>query len=245
MSESDEKPELSEAGVPILRYQNIETWLPVSGSSSLEAISAHIVTHLGEVDTVFHEIASSIVHIDVHIVKPSKQFPFIRLVTSGMSDLRMNVPEELDVPRFLELMVTLPPEWKVDSESFKDENWYWPVRLLKFLARFPHQYSTWLGYGHTIPNEDPPKPYASNTRLCCALILPSPTVPEKFISLEISPEKTIYFLAVLPLYAEEMQQKLKEGGSDFLKKLSKAKITDLVNPQRPSVARPKKRFGIF
>jgi hypothetical protein len=145
------------------------------------------------------EIAFSIVHIDAYIVKPSTQFPYLRLVTSGMSDLRMNVPEELDVPEFLELMVTLPPEWKVDSESFNDENWYWPVRLLKFLARFPHQYSTWLGYGHTIPNEDPPKPYAPNTRLCCALILPSPTVPEKFISLEISPEKTIYFLAVLPL----------------------------------------------
>jgi len=191
---------------------------------SLEAISAHIVTHLGEVDTVFHEIASSIVHIDVHIVKPSTQFPYIRLVTSGMSDLRMNVPEELDVPKFLELMVTLPPEWKVDSESFNDENWYWPVRLLKFLVRFPHQYSTWFGYGHTIPNEDPPKPYAPKTRLCCALILPSPTVPEKFISLEISPEKTIYFLAVLPLYAEEMQQKLKEGGNDFLKKLSKTRL---------------------
>jgi hypothetical protein len=245
MSESDEKSELSEAGVPILRHQNIETWLPVSGSSSLEAISAHVVTHLGEVDTVFHEIASSIVHIDVHIVKPSAQFPYIRLVTSGMSDLRMNVPEELDVPKFLELMVTLPPDWKVDSESFKDERWYWPVRLLKFLARFPHQYSTWLGYGHTIPNEDPPKPYALNTRLCCALILPSPTVPEKFLSLEISPEKTIYFLAILPLYADEMQLKLQKGGNDFLAKLAGANVTDLINPQRPSVARPKKRFGIF
>jgi hypothetical protein len=245
MSESDEKPELSEAGVRIVRHQNIESWLPASGSSSLEAISAHIATHLGKVDTVLHEIASSLVHVDVHIVKPSAKFPYIRLVTSGMSDLPMNVPTELDVPKFLELMVTLPPDWKVDPESLKDEKWYWPVRLLKVLARFPHQYTTWLGYGHTIPNEDPPKPYAQNTRLCCALILPSPTVPEKFINLEVFPEKSIYFLAVLPLYADEMRLKLEKGGQVFLEKLVAAGITDLINPDRPAIVRPKKRFGIF
>jgi len=157
----------------------------------------------------------------------------------------MNVPEELDVPKFLELMVTLPPDWKVDSESFKDEGWYWPARLLKVLARFPHQYATWLGYGHTLPNEDPPKPYASGTKLCCAMILPSPTVPEEFISLEISPEKTIYFLSVLPLHAEEMNLKLQKGSQALLKKLEAAKVTDPIVPQRPSLVRPHKRFGLF
>ncbi|MFQ8729788.1 MAG: suppressor of fused domain protein [Enterocloster bolteae] len=24
---------------------------------------------------------------------------------------------------------------------------YWPIRLIKYLARFPHEYSTWLGWG--------------------------------------------------------------------------------------------------
>jgi Suppressor of fused protein (SUFU) len=245
MSEADEKPEVSEAGNPILRHKSIESWLPATGDSSLEQISAHIAAHLGEVETVFHEIASDIVHVDVHIAKPSPQSPFYRLVSSGMSDLPMNIPEGLDVPKFLELMVTLPPDWKLDTESLKDERWYWPVRLLKFLARFPHKYNTWLGYGHTIPNEDPPKPYASDTKLRCAMILPSPTVPEKFITLEIGREKTIYFLAVLPLYLEEMQLKLQQGGQAFLEKLAAAQVTDVINPRRPSLAPRRKKFGIF
>ena len=30
---------------------------------------------------------------------------------------------------------------------------FWPIQMLKFLARFPHEYKTWLGWGHTIPNK--------------------------------------------------------------------------------------------
>ena len=39
------------------------------------------------------------------------------------------------------------------------------------LARLPHQYDSFLSYGHTIPTGDPPVPYADDTELCCALIL--------------------------------------------------------------------------
>ena len=32
----------------------------------------------------------------------------------------------------------------------KDEKWYWPIRLLKSLARLPIASDTWLGFGHTM-----------------------------------------------------------------------------------------------
>lgn len=47
-------------------------------------------------------------------------------------------------------MLFLPENWPTSSDAFKDDKYYWPIKLLKQLARFPHEYNTWLGYGHTI-----------------------------------------------------------------------------------------------
>lgn len=66
----------------------------------------------------------------------------------------MTVPDP-EVPRYAELVISLPPFWPLDEQSWRDERHYWPVRLLKTLGRLPHEYDTWLGVGHTIPNGDP------------------------------------------------------------------------------------------
>jgi hypothetical protein len=128
---------VSLSGSPIHYYDEPAGWEAPQGEMCLEQISAHIEAHLGPVATVFHEIVSDTVHIDVHVVLPTEESPYARLVTSGMSDLPM--PGDNDVPRYLELVATLPGDWRLDRASFEDERWYWPVRLLKQLARFPHK----------------------------------------------------------------------------------------------------------
>jgi len=202
---------VSLSGSPILLHGEETPWAMPQGEQYIEEISNHIEEHLGPVASVFHEIVSDTVHIDVHFVKPTERFPFVRLVTSGMSDLAMVTPEGTDVPRFTELLITLPKDWRLDQASFNDENWYWPVRLIKSLARLPHKYATWLGLGHTVPNGDPAEPYASDTVLCGAIILPSVTAPNQFHQLRIDKEKEIVFYSVVPLYKEEMQLKLNMG----------------------------------
>jgi hypothetical protein len=97
--------------------------------------------------------------------------------------------------------------------------------------------------GHTVPNGDPAEPYASDTTLCGAIILPSVTVPNQFHQLRIDKEKEIVFYSVVPLYKEEMQLKLNMGADKLLDRFVQAGINDIVNPQRRNVA--KKRFGLF
>lgn len=242
MSHDEKLASLS--GAPIFRYTDGEKeWEAAQGEECIEEISAHIERHIGTVDMVFHEVLSDTVHIDVHHVKPTPQRPFHTLVTSGMSDLPMTVPEGAEVPRYLELMVTLPEYWQLNEEAMKNEQWYWPVRQLKFLARFPHKYSTWLGWGHTLPNGDPAAPFADNTQLCGALILPSVTVPQGFHSLAINAEKTISFMSIVPLYEEEMNLKLRKGSEALLDRFDRHGITDLILENRKNAAR--KRFGFF
>jgi len=69
----------------------------------------------------------------------------------------MMVPRELHPRwRWAELVLCLSRDWPVGQTDINDERHFWPLPWLWKLARFPHEYRTWLGYGHTVPNGDPP-----------------------------------------------------------------------------------------
>lgn len=243
MADDEENKLVSLSGQPIWHHDKPEKeWQPPPEEMCLEEISAHIERHIGKIDTVFHELVSDTVHIDIHHVAPNEDRPLHTLITSGMSDLPMKTPSD-ETPRYLELLIHLPPDWRISQEAFDDESWYWPIRQLKYLARFPHKLDTFLGYGHTIPNGDPPEPYAKNTKLNCILILPPLSTPEAFDQLVIDENKTIHFMAIVPLYQEETDLKLRKGTGELLEKFSENDITDVLDIGRPNVA--KKRFLFF
>jgi len=239
----DEPKEFTESGNPILRHGQPKNFEMAAGDSeNIEQISQHITKHIGEPATVFHEILSHLVHIDVHVVAPTEARPFYTLVTSGMSDKPMAVPEGCEELRHAELMLCLPPDWPMEQESWKDENNFWPIKTLKFLARMPHEYETWLGPDHTVPNGDPPDPFG-NSKLCCAFIGLPDTASEEFVELKINDEKTILFYAVFFIYKEEMELKMKKGAEELWKRFAENQITELLDINRKNVA--KKLFGIF
>lgn len=211
----------------------------IGDSENIEAISAHIERHVGPVNSVFHEIVSDKVHIDVHIVAPSEKFPFYTLVTSGMSDKRMKVPSAENAHLcFSELFICLPPDWKMERADWKDEANYWPIRWLKTLARFPHEYDAWLWWGHTMPHGDPPTPIHASTKLCAFLLLQNFRLPDAFGRLKISEEKVIHFLSVIPLYNDELEYKFKQGGEGIESCFREAGLSEVLNINRPSCLAP-------
>lgn len=242
MAETGE--ERTPSGGRIIRHSKRDRpWTPPDMSdSSPEQIVEHIERHLGPIENVFHEIASDLVHVDVHIVPPRPDRPRITLVTTGMSDLPMNVPPGAEAFRYAELLINLPPDWPLTTEELKDENNYWPIRWLKYLARFPHEYDTWLGYGHTVPNGDPPEPFASDVPFSGMLLELPLSAGTEFGRLDISREKSIFFFALVPLYTEEMNLKLQRGLEYLERRFDKHGIRDLVDLSRPNVAVRRKRF---
>ena len=238
--------EKSESGSPIYRYTNEDKneFKGAGGDSSMDEISDHIEAHIGEIHMVFHEIVSEQVHIDVHWVKPTKEHPFHTLITSGMSDKPMNTPEGVEGCDYAELSICLPEEWKISEEDFKDENNYWPIRFLKYLARFPHEYNTWLSYGHTIPNGNPPEAFAENTKLNTMILLPSILFGDKFPILELE-NKTITFYTLIPLYDEEVALKMAKGVDALFAGFDKFGLTDVLQINRPNTIVKKKFLGLF
>ncbi len=241
---NDDEKVVSLSGAPIFRYTDGENeWEAPHGEECIEEISDHIEQHIGEIDMVFHELVSDTVHIDVHHVKPTEDRPFHTLITSGMSDLPMTTPEEYDANPYMELMITLPADWQISDEAFRDEQWYWPIRQLKFLARFPHKFNTWFGWGHTIPNGNPAEPFADNTRFMGVVLAPPIGVPDEFIELTINEDKEIHFFSLVPLYEEEMSLKLREGSDELFDRFDQHGINEVVNLKRRNMA--KKWFGLF
>jgi hypothetical protein len=234
---SDDDIEYSESGSPVYRHPARQReFEPAFGDSrTIEAVSRHVGRYVGKVAHVFHETISDLVHVDVHLVPPQPNRPFVTLVTSGMSERPMTLPPGCDAPAYAELLVCLPPSWPLDQEDFKDEANFWPIRLMKFLARLPHAYATWLGFGHTVPNGDPPEAYDPSTDLCCALIVPPSLFDERFNELALSDDKVVQFYAVVPLYREEMEFKLKHGTEELLRRFAAAGICELLDPRRPNV----------
>jgi hypothetical protein len=207
--------------------------------SYANAIADHVIQHIGPITNVFHEVRSDIVQIDLLVVGPRENRPFTTLVTCGMSDRPMRIPIEdpddlarVRSLRFAELLVSLPPDWPLSPEDFQKEENYWPVRWLKRLARLPHQHDGWLGLGHTIPNGDPPRPFASNTLLCCWLIDQPLSLPEAGQKLRTK-EKAINFYAIVPLYDQEVALKLREGSGALGRALDRARVTELITVGRP------------
>ncbi len=230
--------ERSESGAPIHRHKpREEGWIPPDmEDSNMDDIERHIEKHIGKISTVFHELISDIVHIDVHQIPPSEERPYWTLVTSGMSDLPMAAPEGCEDFAHAELMLCLPADWKMSQDEMEDERNYWPIRWLKICARFPHEYKTWLSWGHTLPHGDPPEAYAENTSLCCMMLGTPRTVSTEFWTLPIRDGKTIRFFGLYPLYSGEIDLKLKKG-ADYLEDLfDKNKVTELLDVQRADLS---------
>ena len=195
----------------------------------MEAIEGHIQQYFGDFENVFHELASPDIHVDICVVQPSAERDYYTLVTMGMGAHRMNVPEELAEYKLerAELAIALPKDWNLKQEDMRDERWYWPIRLLKTLARLPIASDTWLGFGHTMDKEED---FAKDTKLCAA-ILTGPQDTEDGSEVCILPSgEEVNFYQVIPLYRDELEYKLAHDADALLDKMNG--ISFVVEPDR-------------
>ncbi|HEV2800716.1 MAG TPA: suppressor of fused domain protein [Pyrinomonadaceae bacterium] len=240
----DDEKLVSMSGSPIYVHKERErSFKPAASSEDGEQIEKHIERYLGPIEWVWHEIVSDLVHLDVQYIKPTPERNVHTLVSTGMSDLPMSPPAGAEGSEYAELLITLPAEWPVSEEDFKNEKDYWPVGLLKWLARFPHEYETWLWWGHTVPNGNPPEPYHPSTKFAGAILAPPVTVSQEFLSFKCRPDKEVSFFSVIPLYPEEMDLKLRKGSDALFDLFDKSGVNEIIDVHRKNVAKKWWRIG--
>ncbi|MCZ4696447.1 suppressor of fused domain protein [Ancylomarina euxinus] len=186
--------------------------------------------------SVFHEIPTLDIHIDVYFIQPNKT-EFNILLTSGMSTLKMNVPKEVKNYKnygFAELMILIPKNIEFEKVYSGQNKNDWIISMLKRSAKFPHFYDTWIGNGHTLQADEDMTPYGHDTEFVGSLLLPSVTF-EQDITVIKKKGRQINIYTIFPLYKKELEYKIENGYNKFLDLLIKADMKEVLNTNRKSL----------
>ena len=222
-----------------IRHDSLNSDTHFNGLSQeeMDEIEQHVRKYIGPFDRVLHELISDRLHLDIIIVPPNDKVPFNTLITMGASEFEMKVPPELKKNfSYAEYVMYLPANWKLDEASLRENKWYWPIRMLKTIAKIPRTFDSWLFYGHTIPNFDPPQVFDESTKQKGSLVTyPYYADQKEFIFLK-GAKKTVVFWGVTSIYEGEWEIKLAKG-ADYLEELaSKQKIEHAwINPTRQEI----------
>ncbi|WP_026926362.1 suppressor of fused domain protein [Granulicoccus phenolivorans] len=232
--------EFAPNGDPIYRHIDpIEGLTPAPRDKQRRrANEFHLRRYLGDEYITLSERRSWGITLDLHVFPPSQDYPHLTLVTAGMSDLPMAVPDGFEHAR-LELMIGLPAGWPGldpinEAELDKEAN-FWPIRMLKDVARIPQTYDSFLAWGHTITDQDNML-FDDSAPFAAALIGPPLGYPPALMR-ATTPEGDTDYLAVFPITAAELAYKVTtpNGGDALLDRLSAAGISAVIDPSRGDV----------
>ena len=199
----------------------------------------------GRETTVWHELASPDIHVDVYAMAPIPAEPYWVLYTTGMSSLPMTLENlgharQYDYLRRAEVMMYLPGSFPLQGlSSDGPEEMYWPIRILKALARMPHLYRTWLGAGHSVPNGNPARPIAGTGFTGVVLFLPDEgNGPRCVMPVPTRDGGQVMLYLAVPVYPEEMDVKLRRGAETLEAdlRLQEGGRGFLADPARPNTS---------
>ncbi|MHC4884757.1 MAG: suppressor of fused domain protein [Planctomycetota bacterium] len=182
----------------------------------------HYVEHLGELtQKVMHSTDQKFPHVDIYQFEPTEERPYWTLITGGMSNERMHIPEE----SFGEIGS------RAEICMYVKEPKGWMFSVLKGLAEMPFDDKTFLHWWHTVPNGMPMT--AEKSLLTNYLFLLPYFEQETFDTLEIN-EDRVDLLWMVPITDAELEYKV-ANGAEALEKVFEEKGMDLpVIEQRES-----------
>jgi hypothetical protein len=163
---------------------------------------------------------------DVHEIAPGFHGrDFHTLVTSGVSDRAMAIPEGLGREHA-----------RVEFILYVSEPRPEHARLLSTCAGLAFEPDTWLGQGHTIPNGQPPAPLFPGSELCALLLMPTVLEPDAFLGDHLTIESDpVNFLWIVPLTRGELDLKLNEGLPALLQRFDEGGLSHVLDEGRASL----------
>lgn len=186
------------------------------------------------------DLSISFERADVHVQKTneaynfevcslrSDQHKFTLVFTRGLSSTGQEVPEQFSELEHIELLFCLPEYFSLSTTP-------WPINWIEKIACIPQKNSTWLGIGDTIPAGKPPSEIADNFKANHFIVMQT-----NWMNQFIKAETKIKYLALIPIFQEELDFKLRNSHTVLFKKLNQKNVTEQIDTYRTSVCR--KRF---
>lgn len=165
--------------------------------------------------------------------------PVTVIVTNGLSNYKMPVPEKWQEYEYNELYFCLPSYWEWDDLNNAQMNWIYP--WIQRLAKHVVEKNTWFGHGHTMPCGAEMKPLSATMKQD-HFFLSLPILLEKELKSVVLAGKTVNFLAIIPIFKNELDYKHQKGTLKFLQKLKGKGVTEKLDDYRTSITRGRWRF---
>lgn len=158
--------------------------------------------------------------IDLLKIDLQINYPVSILMTDGLSNLKMTIPEiyqnriEYKNRFHIELFFCLPDYW--DLRAIEDPNIQWPLDVLQKLATGLIEHNAWYGAGHTISNGNPARPISEKMQEKYFMLM-DPILLKDYLPPIQFGGKDVYFLAIVPVFEKEFSKKNKKGYTKWLK----------------------------
>ena len=165
--------------------------------------------------------------------------PVTVLMTNGLSNYNMPVPERLMNRNFHEIYFCLPSYWEWEDTENPQMNWVFP--WIKRLAKYVVDKQSWFGPGHTMPCGVAQERLSATMQQNHFFLTDPIYLDEELTPLKVG-EKKVYFLGIIPIFEDEMDYKSGKGTFKLLQKLSNAGVTEKLDDYRGTVLRSKWRL---
>ena len=149
---------------------------------------------------------------------------------------RLKAKEQSYVCARAEYVIFLPKDWNLESAKEED---YWPIRMLKYIARLPIRSDDWLCDSHSVLLTEEGNTIAPNAGFNSCVILPSTGKngqEVKPLKLDLFGKK-VAFYQLFPLYPEELEFKLKHSFDELMERLD-ASNNMIININRKNCCPP-------
>jgi hypothetical protein len=173
------------------------------------------------------------------ILIDADQFTGSILLTNNLSDFKMRVHEKHVGEEFNELYCYLPSYW--DSSALDNPAMNWVFIWLERIKKYVIEKETWLGNGHTLPCGKEMNSLSSSM-LQNHFMISNPIALSKFLMPITIQDKTIRFLALIPIFSDEMDYKQGKGTLKLLDKLKHHGVTEKLDDFRSSVLKRHWKF---
>lgn len=215
---------LKELGIEVKNEIKKEKHIQMKDDDGLKVIG-HIQKYLGEFNGTISEIVpGSKVSIDINIINPTSERNYITLITTGMSEYPMAYTN--GEYKYAELMIKLPTDWKLDRESCKDEENYWPIRMLRLLGHLPHLNPGYINEQVIVPHGDPdgpPYPFTEKTWLSSLMVCKAEDIPPYVFE----DGTKIDFFILVPITIDEEALVKEKGSNEVMHMLKSKDVVDL------------------
>jgi hypothetical protein len=187
----------------------------------------HLRQHIGPTYKFTRPDTFGVHKVGVCIFPPDEHKPYWTVCTAGMSDISMErAPLSA---RNIELLISLPEEW-----NWADPVNSWPLALMRtmveLIASDPNKS---IIYGQSVRAKRATIPIFSSTdRAAGGVLFGRPALlPERAWHI-VSGELNVRWLAILPIFVEEIEFAEKHGEHILIDKLEEAKVSELFDRRR-------------